>query len=48
MYCLTKVLSIKETRLLLDGHPATPAHGIPDPKHPFHCQVFDYLREHKT
>jgi hypothetical protein len=30
------------------GHPATPEHGIPDPKHPFHCHVFDYLREHKT
>lgn len=31
------------------GHPATPPSGIPDPDFsPFHRQVFDYLRDHRT
>jgi hypothetical protein len=30
------------------GHPATPVHGIPDPEHPFHCHVFQYLRDHRA
>jgi hypothetical protein len=31
------------------GSPATPPTGIPDPDfRPFHRQVFDYLRDHKT